>query len=352
MWTVSRPSLAALAAGGPLARQCQTAGCSLSARPSWRQTSRQWYGTTWSFPLRRQPCSGPSLRYIAASNAFSSLAALHQQHQGPQLDKQATPGGREDSANPVTPPVVKSEKLLNLPNLLTASRILSVPFLGHLILTEQLPAALALLFVAGCTDLLDGYLARKWNAYTVFGSIADPAADKLLMTVMVATLGWKGLMPGSLASLILLRDVALVLLAFRVRYKTLPAPFTWSRYWNPRLPSAQVEPTQISKYNTFLQLISVGGALLLPALQQMGYGAFATAYLHTPLQAVWWVTAATTVYSGWGYFVQGAGYKDVNVVRGASGRVADRLKEASRKAREALQSQQQQRKSSPGDKKE
>lgn len=85
---------------------------------------------------------------------------------------------------------------MSIPNALTLSRIIAVPFLGHLILVDQLPTALVLLFVAGCTDLLDGWLARRWNSYTVFGSIADPAADKLLMTVMVATLGWKGLMPG------------------------------------------------------------------------------------------------------------------------------------------------------------
>ncbi|PWN21078.1 hypothetical protein BCV69DRAFT_238560, partial [Microstroma glucosiphilum] len=150
------------------------------------------------------------------------------------------------------------EEIVNLPNLLTLSRILSVPFLGHLILTDRLLEATALLFVAGCTDLIDGWLARKWNAYTVFGSIADPAADKLLMTVMVATLGWKGLLPPSLAVLILARDVGLVLLAFRIRYVTLPRPMTLQRYFNPKLPSAQVQPTQVSKYNTFLQLLSVG----------------------------------------------------------------------------------------------
>lgn len=109
--------------------------------------------------------------------------------------KDSTSGPSQADKPPATSE--KSEKLLNLPNILTASRILSVPFLGHLILTDRLPAALGLLFVAGCTDLLDGYLARKWQAYTVFGSIADPAADKLLMTVMVATLGWKGLLPGT-----------------------------------------------------------------------------------------------------------------------------------------------------------
>lgn len=88
-----------------------------------------------------------------------------------------------------------SEELLNLPNLLTLSRILSTPFIGYLIVTDRLTPAVGLLFVAACTDLLDGWLARRWNKFTVFGSVADPAADKLLMTVMVVTLGWKGFLP-------------------------------------------------------------------------------------------------------------------------------------------------------------
>lgn len=92
----------------------------------------------------------------------------------------------------------RSEELLNLPNILTASRIASTPFLGYLIITDRLAAAVGLLFAAAVTDLLDGWLARKWNKFTVFGSIADPAADKLLMTVMVVTLGYRGFLPRTL----------------------------------------------------------------------------------------------------------------------------------------------------------
>lgn len=231
---------------------------------------------------------------------------------------EAATGQNQESESQVDPqPTAKqepSEKLLNLPNVLTASRIVAVPALGYLILVDRLPEALVLLFFAGVTDLLDGWLARKWNAYTVFGSIADPAADKLLMTVMVATLGWKNLLPASLAALILLRDVALVLLAFRIRYTTLPRPVTFSRYFNPRLPSAQVQPTQISKYNTFLQLLSVGGALLFSVLNHDISGATGSSWaslVHWPLVGLWYVTAATTIISGWGYFVGGAGYKNL-----------------------------------------
>jgi len=74
-------------------------------------------------------------------------------------------------------------------------RLASTPVLGYLILIDEMPYALGLLAVSGFTDVLDGWLARKFKSATVFGSIADPAADKALMTVMVGALAWRGLIP-------------------------------------------------------------------------------------------------------------------------------------------------------------
>lgn len=158
--------------------------------------------------------------------------------------------------------------------------------------------------------------------------------------------------------------MGLVILAFFIRYRTLPAPVTWSRYWNPRLPSAQVEPTQISKYNTFLQLLSVGGALLLAALVQHSKGSQQqpkeegvkekkdqekssgaqsgdwptrlASYLDYPLKALWLTTAATTIISGWGYFVRGAGYKDLAKHGGASSLAAQTMKRMAERARRGM----------------
>ncbi len=70
-----------------------------------------------------------------------------------------------------------------------------MPFLGYFVLNGQMYTAATLLFFSGLTDVLDGWLARKYNSYTVFGSIADPAADKGVMTVMVVCLAIKGLLP-------------------------------------------------------------------------------------------------------------------------------------------------------------
>lgn len=73
---------------------------------------------------------------------------------------------------------------------------------------------------------------------TVLGSILDPAADKILMTTMVVSLAVEGLMPLSLAGLILARDVGLSLSAFWFRYKSLPEPVRFLSSLSPLLISS------------------------------------------------------------------------------------------------------------------
>lgn len=87
---------------------------------------------------------------------------------------------------------------MTVPNVLTMARLASTPLLGYLIVVDEMRYALALLAVSGFTDVLDGWLARTFKSATVFGSIADPAADKALMTVMVGALAWRGLIPREL----------------------------------------------------------------------------------------------------------------------------------------------------------
>jgi CDP-diacylglycerol--glycerol-3-phosphate 3-phosphatidyltransferase len=80
---------------------------------------------------------------------------------------------------------------LNLPNVLTLSRIGFVPLLLVLLLGEQtgpMPAAAAVFGVAALTDAADGHLARSRGMITSFGRIADPLADKLLVGAALASL--------------------------------------------------------------------------------------------------------------------------------------------------------------------
>ena len=75
----------------------------------------------------------------------------------------------------------------NIPNALTVFRILSVPFVMFLLLSGFNLAALALFLFSSLTDLVDGYLARKYDRISAFGKFADPIADKLLVAAVFIT---------------------------------------------------------------------------------------------------------------------------------------------------------------------
>lgn len=73
-----------------------------------------------------------------------------------------------------------------------------------------------------------------------------------------------------LAVIILGRDVALGIAAIYYRWISLPPPKTFTRYWDFSLPSAEVHPTTISKYNTFLQLAMMGMTTMAPIVPYVG----------------------------------------------------------------------------------
>ncbi|KAF8159407.1 CDP-alcohol phosphatidyltransferase-domain-containing protein [Crassisporium funariophilum] len=186
------------------------------------------------------------------------------------------------------------ENIYTLPNLLTLSRIVACPVLAWSILDGNYHFATGLLVYAGFTDLLDGWLARRYNMSSVLGTILDPAADKALMTTLTITLAMQELIPVPLAVIILGRDVLLSLSAFYIRYSTLPHPKTFSRYWDFSLPSAEVRPTNISKVNTALQLLLMGTTTISPILPFD---------LGVSLQGLQWLVATTTIWSGLSYLV-------------------------------------------------
>lgn len=101
-------------------------------------------------------------------------------------------------------------KTLNLPNQLTISRILLVPVIMALLMFPGrwvCFAAGVLFAVAGFTDLIDGYLARKTNQISSLGKFLDPLADKMLVSsvlIMLVQLAW---VPGWVAVVIICRDI-------------------------------------------------------------------------------------------------------------------------------------------------
>jgi cardiolipin synthase len=167
--------------------------------------------------------------------------------------------------------------LHHLPNLISILRILLVPPVAWLILQGYFGEALLLFVVAGVSDGLDGFLAKHFGWTSRLGSILDPLADKLLLSVSFVTLAWLGYLPLWLAALILLRDLVIVIGG--VLYHNLVGRFS-------------LEPTIVSKLNTLLQIVVV--TLVLVSL----------AWLDIPQMAIdiaIWLLVLTVVLSGGDY---------------------------------------------------
>lgn len=110
----------------------------------------------------------------------------------------------------------------NLPNALTALRLVLVPVFGWLLLrhggddeTSRI-AAFVVFVVATATDYLDGWIARRRDLVTSFGKVADPIADKALMGVALVGLSILGELPWWVTLVILVREVGVTLLRFWV----------------------------------------------------------------------------------------------------------------------------------------
>jgi cardiolipin synthase len=88
------------------------------------------------------------------------------------------------------------ENIYTAPNILTFSRLVAAPVIGYLVLHDHHAWAVGLFAYAGITDLVDGYIARKWDLQTVVGTVIDPMADKTLMTILTVCLAIKGALPG------------------------------------------------------------------------------------------------------------------------------------------------------------
>ncbi|MCS7044169.1 MAG: CDP-diacylglycerol--glycerol-3-phosphate 3-phosphatidyltransferase [Bryobacteraceae bacterium] len=109
---------------------------------------------------------------------------------------------------------------MNLPNALTLLRIFFVPLLVAVLVQEKSAieiagwkisnqmAALVIFLSAAGTDLLDGYLARRWNQITTVGMLLDPVADKLLVSAALIALVQIHLVPAWMAVLIIGREFA------------------------------------------------------------------------------------------------------------------------------------------------
>lgn len=152
-------------------------------------------------------------------------------------------------------------QLKSLPNLITVSRILSTPLISYFIISEHYDWALYGCFIAGVSDVLDGYIAKRYGMTTVLGTYLDPLADKILINVLSISLWYSDILPTPLICLWLARDVVLMVGSYMVvATKTKEGRFVV----DPTSTPLKVEPTNISKLNTAFQFLTLGAGLLTP----------------------------------------------------------------------------------------
>ena len=139
-----------------------------------------------------------------------------------------------------------------LPNAVTALRLLSAPVLAACLLYGRETYAFVVFAFAGLTDLADGFLAKRFGLMTRVGKYLDPAADKFLMLAAFLSLTAISRTPLWLTLLVIGRDVAIVCAIFLARMMGLPL---------------KVEPLPIGKLCTAIQVAYVALVLLFLMLR-------------------------------------------------------------------------------------
>ena len=195
-----------------------------------------------------------------------------------------------------------------LPNALTIMRIVLVPIFVVAFVVPGDAArlvAFAVFALAGISDWLDGFAARKLKAGSDFGRMLDPIADKVLVAVALMMLVAEGTfrkdIPGTGESgFSLLRLVpALIILSREILVSGLREFLAGTR--------VSVPVTNVAKFKTAVQMIAIGAMILTPLVSK--YAPDLPGKTYTGIAYILlWVAAALTVYTGVIYFKNGMAY--------------------------------------------
>jgi cardiolipin synthase len=167
--------------------------------------------------------------------------------------------------------------LRQLPNVITAIRILLVIPIAIALLRGDLVTTLSLFFIAAGSDLVDGFLAKHFGWQSRLGALLDPAADKLLLGAVFVVLAVLGLVPVWLVATVVVRDLIIVIGA--IGYRVCIGPI-------------EARPSAVSKFNTLCQ-----GCFIMCVIGRAEF-AIPAAWIVTALGAL---TFVTTVVSGIDY---------------------------------------------------
>jgi cardiolipin synthase len=188
--------------------------------------------------------------------------------------------------------------MLTLPNLLTLSRIVTVPLLVALLWWPNWSAGYAAAFAVYClmgiTDYFDGYVARARGTVSKLGVFLDPIADKIMVAAVILVLTAQGILRGPYVGdmhviaglIILLREIAVSGLREFLGGLQISMPVS-----------------RLAKWKTALQFISLGALILGGALPQWNVqvGGLTANVPHTVGLTTLWAAAVLTVVTGWDY---------------------------------------------------
>ena len=163
----------------------------------------------------------------------------------------------------------KTMKMVNLPNIITISRIALVPVFILVIKDQNYLTALGIFFLAGLSDGLDGYIAKRFNLTSRLGAILDPLADKILLVSAYVMLTIMHHIPFWLMLAVTFRDLMIIsgYLIYTLVIGAMP-----------------MRPSYLSKFNTFIQIslvvviLTQQAIIALPSIliEIMIYGVLAT----------------------------------------------------------------------------
>jgi len=171
---------------------------------------------------------------------------------------------------------------VSLPNLITLARLLSVPLIVWLVLTDTFTGALIVFGLAGLSDAVDGFVAKRWNQRSALGAMLDPVADKAMLVSVFIILGLRHHLPDWIVILVVFRD-AMIIGGFL--------------FWSALGQRVRSDPLVISKINTAAQICLILVTLGRLALQTPDYSLGL---------ALTYIVGATTLFSGAAYLVRWA----------------------------------------------
>jgi len=174
--------------------------------------------------------------------------------------------------------------LHHIPNIICIIRIILVFPVAYYLLNDEWLNAFVLFFVAGISDGVDGFLARKFNWQSKLGAILDPLADKLLMVILYVLLAYKNIIPDWLAWLVVARDMIIILGAMAYHWLT---------------HELTISPLISSKINTAFQISFVIALLFHHAISPLS---------ETLLYLLQLGVVFSTIYSGISYVIRWTQY--------------------------------------------